>query len=312
MNELYRFLRLTKQAVSKCRKRQELFDAELRELVPQVDLIREEHPGCGVEKMYYSLQPKFMGRDKFIEIFMSLGYGLQKVRNYCRTTYPSHISYPNLIEGMSVDRPYQVIQSDITYYDLNGKFYYLIFIIDVYTKEILSYQVSYHIRAEANVMALKIALKKMEYTPGSLIHHSDRGTQYSSNEYRNLLTTNEIHISMGLIAQDNAYAERINGTIKNEYLKRWVIRDEKELKLKTKKAVEQYNLKRKHNAFKNKFSPLEFKEYLVALGTKKRPKVIIYAEGNKELKKAFSHLEFDPKKEPLAHNCPIRENESSN
>lgn len=305
MNELYRFLGLSKQAVHRYRKRQEKFDLELAELVPLVDLIRREHPGCGVEKMYCSLQPKLMGRDKFIEIFMSLGYGLKRVKNYCRTTYPSHINYPNLIAGMIINRPYQVIQSDITYFDLKGKFYYIIFIIDVYTREILSHKASSHMRAEANIIALEQAIKKMEISHESLIHHSDRGSQYGCTEYREILIKKGIKISMGLIAQDNAFAERINGTIKNEYLKRWLIKDEEDLKIKTKKAVEHYNKSRKHRAFKNKYSPLEFKKTLLNLKTQKRPMVIIYAEGNKEIKKASSHLDFCPKKEPQDHNCPI-------
>ncbi len=301
---MYRFLGISKQVVHSLKKRQLLFDQELSLLVQEVDAIREEHPGCGLEKIYYSLAPKLIGRDKFIEIFMDLGYRIKKVKNYCRTTYPSHINYPNLIEGMIVHEPFQVIQSDITYFDLKGKFYYIIFIVDVYTREILSHKVSSHMRAEANIEALKDALKKIDKKEKNIIHHSDRGTQYGSNAYRQILINNGIGVSMGLIAQDNAFAERVNGTIKNEYLKRWIIENEKDLKQKTKKAVSNYNEKRIHNSLRKRISPSEFKKTLVNLTTQKRPMVIIYAEGNKEIKKAFSHLDFCPKKEPLAHNCP--------
>jgi hypothetical protein len=287
------------------RKRQQRFDQELFVLVAQVDAIREEHPGCGVEKMYYTLQPEYLGRDKFCEIFMGLGYGVKKVRNYQKTTIPCHLDYPNLIEGMTVSRPYQVIQSDITYFELNGRFYYLVFIVDVYTKEILSFTVSSHMKAEANLRALRQALRKITFLPGELIHHSDRGAQYGSNIYRKTLENNGIQISMGLKAQDNAYVERVNGTIKNEYLKRWDIDNEKKLRIKTKAAVKHYNDKRKHMAFNNQYSPLEFKKTLVDLNTQKRPKVIIYAEGNYKIKEALSHLDFNPEKEPQAHNCPI-------
>ncbi len=241
---------LLKQAVFDYQKRQKVFDLELSELIEQVDLIREEHPGCGVEKMYDTLLPNIMGRDKFCEIFMSLGYRVRRVRNYHRTTIPTHIKYPNLIEGMQVTQPFQVIQSDITYYDLHGKFYYIVFIIDVYTREILSHCTSNNMRKEANIKALQEAIKKMKYNEWGCIHHSDRGAQYASNKYLKLLTDNKIHASMGLIAQDNAYAERVNGTIKNEYLKKWKIDNEQQLKNKIYKAVEQYNKKKKHNAYK--------------------------------------------------------------
>lgn len=274
-------------------------------LVKQVDILKQEHPGCGVEKMYYTLRPERMGRDKFCELFLSLGYGVKPVKNYRKTTIPGHINYPNLIEGMQVTRPFQVIQSDITYLDLNGKFYYLIFIVDVYTRQILGHQVSNHMRAEANLKALDMALKKMAFEPGEVIHHSDRGSQYGSTRYRKRLEENSIHISMGLKAIDNAYAERVNGIIKNEYLKRWKINDEKDLKNKTQKAVNHYNQKRKHRGHQMKFSPLEFYQNWLDLSAKNRPKVIIYTEGKENLTGASSPREICQKAEPQAHNCPM-------
>ncbi|WP_240971264.1 DDE-type integrase/transposase/recombinase [Flammeovirga aprica] len=93
-----------------------------------------------------SLRPKTMGRDKFCELFISLGYRVVKHRNYQRTTIPGHIRFPNYIAGMSVTSPHQVVQSDITYFSVGQQFYYLVFIIDVYTKEILGYNVSEHLR----------------------------------------------------------------------------------------------------------------------------------------------------------------------
>ena len=305
LNSLYRALGISKQAVHDYQKRQTSFDEELSELIVQVDAIREEHPGCGVEKMYETLRPTLMGRDKFCSVFMELGYRVQKIRNYHRTTIPTHLKFPNLIEGMQLVRPYQLLQSDITYFDLGGRFYYLVFIIDVYTREILSHSTSNNQRTESNLKALRQALGKITIEPYGCIHHSDRGSQYASNEYVALLKKNGIHISMGVAAQDNAYAERINGTIKNEYLKRWKIRDEKDLRSKVKKAVKHYNEKRKHKAFSNQYSPMEFKRKILDLGTQNRPKVIIYAEGNYEIKEASSLLNFNAKTEPQAHNCPI-------
>ena len=70
-------------------------------------------------------------------------------------------------------------------------------------------------RATDNISALKMALKKGK---SPKIHHSDRGSQYVSKEYVRLLEINGTKVSMGKTAQDNAYAERINRTIKEEYL----------------------------------------------------------------------------------------------
>lgn len=280
LSELYRAVGVSKQAVHQAKRRQAAFDSELSELVVLAHQLKEEHPGCGVEKMYYSLRPKFMGRDKFCEVFLGLGFGVKPLKNYHRTTYSGAFHYPNLIEGMVVTRPYQVIQSDITYFHLNGEHYYLVFIIDIYTRLIVGFSVNDHLRAQANLDALKEALKVMEYQPWELIHHSDRGSQYSSNSYTKLLTGKQIKISMGMVAWENAYAERINGTIKNEYLKRWTIKDFADLKKKVKKAVENYNSKRLHRAFKMKYTPRGFYEKLVDLTAQERPTVIVYSEGN--------------------------------
>lgn len=305
LNELYRTVGVSKQAVQQAKKRQDSFDRELTELVVLADQLKEEHPGCGVEKMYYTLKPEWMGRDKFCEIFLGLGYGVKRVRNYHRTTFSGDIFYPNLIEGMTITRPFQVIQSDITYFSLGQEHYYLVFIIDVYTRLIVGYAVNDHMRTDANVDALNMALEVMDYQPWGLIHHSDRGSQYSSNRYTELLEKNCIHISMGEVAWENPYAERINGTIKNEYLKRWVIKDFKDLKKKVEKAVNSYNKKRLHRGFKMKYTPMEFFQKLVDLAAQERPTVTIYTEGRKNFLGASSPFEVCPREEPLAHNCPM-------
>ncbi|MDD2475670.1 MAG: DDE-type integrase/transposase/recombinase [Dysgonamonadaceae bacterium] len=169
-------LNISKQSVHQSRKRQELFDSELKELISQADIIRDEHPGCGVEKLYETLKPQTMGRDKFCEIFMDLGYRVRRIKNYTRTTIPAWFNYPNLISGIQLLRPFQVIQSDITYFDVAGKFYYIVFIVDVYTREILGYNVADNLRTASNIKALKMALSKIpKQAYKNLIHHSDRG-----------------------------------------------------------------------------------------------------------------------------------------
>jgi transposase InsO family protein len=149
-----------------------------------------------------------------------------------------------------------VWQSDITYYYVGERFYYVVFIIDVYTKKIVGYQQSNHMRATANIQAMQMALKVNE---APMIHHSDRGSQYIYNEYIKLLRTNSCEISMALSAQDNAYAERINKTIKEEYLDFWKPKTFEELKKYLEKAVNQYNNIRPHNHL-GKLSPIDFEK----------------------------------------------------
>ena len=276
LNSLYRETGLSKQAVAQYNVRQTVFDNKVAQMVLEADELREDHPGCGVEKMYYTLKPDFMGRDRFIELMMELGYRLKYKKNYRRTTIASKIYYPNLIKGMEVNRPSMVWQSDITYIPIGDKHYYAVFIIDVYTKKIVGYKVSNNMRAQANVDALNMALNEND---APLIHHSDRGSQYTYKEYISLLKDNGSQISMALSAQDNAYAERINRTIKEEYLDHWKPKDFGQLKRMMAKAVKNYNTKRLHNN-NNRMSPEKFINQFSLLRPQQRKLMTIFDNEN--------------------------------
>jgi putative transposase len=304
MNAVYQIGGLSKQAVHKYNSRERDWEAHLAELVIQVDEIRAIHAGCGLEKLYDTLQPPWLGRDKFIDTFMAMGYGLRKKPNYRRTTIPSCMKYPNLIEGLLVWDKNRVWQSDITFFEVGDRFYYLTFIIDIYTKVIRGYHASDHMRAEANIAALRMALKELAGAT-YLIHHSDRGSQFTDNEYRALLSRHAIHISMGLTATDNAYAERINGTIKNEYLSAKTINSFSDLKRELKIAVDHYNENRIHKHLPGKQSPRKFEQQLLHLNTQNRPKVIVYTEGCPKIRAASSRTDFYPETEPQDHVCPM-------
>ena len=276
MNKLYKEAGLSKQAVVQYNVRQKAFDTKVEQMVLEADDIRKDHPGCGVEKMYYTLNPNFIGRDRFIELMMELGYRLKRKKNYRKTTIASKIYYPNLIKGMQVDRPSMIWQSDITYIPIGNRHYYAVFIIDVYTKKIVGYKVSDNMRAKANMDALNMALKTNQ---APLIHHSDRGSQYTYKEYIALLKSNGSKISMSLSAQDNAYAERINRTIKEEYLDHWKPKDFGQLKRMVNKAVSNYNSKRLHNN-NQRMSPEKFIKQFSLLWPQQRKLMTIF---NKEL-----------------------------
>ena len=97
--------------------------------------------------------------------------------------------------------------------------------------------------------ALKMALDRIgEVEPHALIHHSDRGCQYASNDYIKLLNDNHIRISMTECGdpKDNAQAERINNTMKNELLKDMRFRNIEEVKFAVANAVDFYNNERPH------------------------------------------------------------------
>ena len=272
LSQFYKAIGISKQAVYQYRKRELELEQKLMLLVADAEQLRKEHPGCGVEKMYYVLNPGFVGRDKFIEIMMDVGFRLKSPKNYKRTTYASSIYYPNLIKGLKVNDPCVVWQSDITYILINNEFYYAVFIIDIYSKKIVGYEVSLNMRAIDNVKALAMALKTHQ---APKIHHSDRGTQYTSKEYTSLLKQHNTQISMSLNAQENAYAERINRTIKEEYLERWKPNSFCELKKQIRKAVDNYNTHRPHNSL-NRMTPVEFEKRCVNDPNFIKPRITIF------------------------------------
>jgi putative transposase len=271
MNQLYQSVSISKQAVHQYANYVAMFDNRLAGLQIEVDALRREHPGCGVEKMYEALKPDFIGRDRFVELLMALGYRVGKEKNPRRTTFAGKIYYPNLIKGLRINRPLEVWQSDITFIDIGGQFCYGVFILDVYTREIVGYKISNHMRVEANMFALSQAFKKFG---APRYHHSDRGSQYSALDYTSLLKSKGSKISMGLTSQDNAYVERINRTIKEEYIRHWKPTNLAQLRRMVSKAVNHYNTKRSHKALG--LPPSIFSEYWQSCPDEEKPVMTIF------------------------------------
>lgn len=257
LNRLYEVIGISRQGVWDHFRREEAELAMIRRVVGQVDDRRADHPGEGLEKLYWQIEPEGMGRDTFCRVFMQPGYGVIRRNNPVRTTIPAHKVFDNLIEGRLVSGPNQVWQSDITYIKAGGRFYYLTFIMDVYTRRIVGYAVSDNLRAEANIKALQMALAAV--SPKELagcVHHSDRGSQYTDGRYLKMLRAHQMPISIGGRAQDNAFAERVNGVIKNEYLIPRSLSSFRRLTYYSKKAVNDYNTKRHHRSL-GRCSPVD-------------------------------------------------------
>lgn len=253
-----------------------LAQQELRDqaLLSSTARIRKDHPRLGARKVYDMLSPPNIGRDAFEALLLSNGYRLLRKRNYQRTTYsclPSQV-HPNRISGMEVTAPRQLWVSDITYLQQAAKCYYLVLIMDVYTRRIVGWQVSDHLKASANVAALDQAIA---YNKGEdltqLIHHSDRGSQYIASQYLDRLRDKGIAVSMGNKAWENAHAERINGILKQEYMEEVNFENLKQVKRQIKRIIKLYNEKRPHLGLPGRLSPAKFENSLRGVPPEGKP-----------------------------------------
>jgi len=253
------------------------------------------HPGMGLRTIYERYNPEGIGRDAFIELGLKNGFRLQAVHQTVRTTFSVKSNrYRNLLEGKRFTDVNQVWSSDITYFKIGRKTYYIVFIMDVYSRRIIGYSVADNMRSEQNIKALKMALdlRGIENFNNELIHHSDKGGQYISDDYTNLLTDFGIQISMCNIVYENAHIERVNGIIKNQYLYHWKITSYMQLSKKLEKAVWAYNYERPHSKL-GKLSPVEFEESLKELVVEKREELVIYTHSQNGDNLLDLQLEFD-------------------
>lgn len=281
MTRVYEVAGISKQALHQHRSRRLRQVAGIDGILEKADQIRKEHPGAGCRKMAMELRFKGMGRDKIEYLLLDNGYRVHYPRNYQRTTYAQYEHYyPNRIEGMELNDINQVIQTDITYYRVKEKWYYIVFIIDVYSRLIVGYSVSHNMEAAGNIKALKMMFKKRQGCDlSSLVHHSDRGGQFIDKEYRRLLKAKGIEMSMCKEAWENAYTERINRTIKYEYLNLLKIKDGAALERSVAKAVCHYNEKRTHSSLSN-ITPMAFEKMVEKLPLIEKPKMKIYKEND--------------------------------
>ena len=189
--------------------------------------VREDLPRIGGRKLIYLLQNDFneqgikIGRDKFFKFLKQQHLLVRRKKNRTITTrsYKRFHQHPNRIKDVEIIKPEQAWVSDITYLNCIGGPLYLSLITDAYSKLIMGFNVSDNLKTESTIKSLNMAIKNRKYPKRKLIHHSDRGFQYTSKSYIEKLTENKIGISMTTKYDpfENAIAERINGILKQEF-----------------------------------------------------------------------------------------------
>ncbi|WP_116109419.1 DDE-type integrase/transposase/recombinase [Lewinella sp. IMCC34191] len=227
-------------------------------------LHRRDHPGLGLVKAYHQIQPRGLGRDRFVAEMTRRGHALpRRESNYARTTRSDGHRFPNLIKGLVINDINLIWQSDTTYFRQHERWFYLTFILDVYSRRILGYALSTSLAAAANVRALKMALRQRKGQDLSrLIFHSDGGTQYRYRSFVESLRQHGISSSMCTAATDNAYAEKLNDVIKNEYLRYRPRHNQEQLRRLLGRSVRNYNQRRHHHQLPRRCSPIAYEAWL--------------------------------------------------
>ncbi|MFD2914757.1 IS3 family transposase [Psychroserpens luteus] len=216
---------------------------------------RKSLPREGVRKLIKSLDIDFnkanikVGRDTLFSVLRKHQMLTLRKKTSARTTNSYHrfYKYNNIIKDVEVTRPNQVWVSDITYIRTVKGFCYLALITDMYSRKIVGYDISDSLELKGCVRALNKAIYQAKSIEG-LIHHSDRGIQYCSNVYTQILKRKKIDISMTEEnhCYENAMAERVNGILKDEFYLDQTFTDMTHAKRAAKNAINLYNEIRLH------------------------------------------------------------------
>lgn len=298
MSRLYQTLDMTKQSFFQMLKRRKREQQLGEQVLQQVDQIRRDHPRMGVRCLYPRIKAPGMGRDKLEKFCFKHGYRLKKQRNY-RVTTDSRgvIRFPNLIRPGELTAVNQALVSDITYYEMFGKFYYITLIMDLFNREIVGYSASRSLRTrDTTLPAMRLVKRNLgrDVLKGAIIH-SDGGGQYYAREFKKLTGDLKMRNSMTQeTVYENANAERVNGTIKNSYLYCYGPESFEQLKKQLKRAVYMYNFEKPHMAL-NQMTPAEYRKAHVGLTSGCFPKSTQHhhshtIDGIKKKKKTMSNL----------------------
>jgi putative transposase len=255
VDQVCNYFGYTRQAFYKHRMHNETKLAEEQQILAAVIEIRNRQPMIGARKIQQLLRKRrnklgiCIGRDRLFTLLRENNLLISPKKKYVKTTNSYHRfrMYNNLIKELDITKPDQVYVSDITYITIIDGFCYLSLITDLFSRKIVGYCLSQSLGIDGCLTALKMALTGIAH-PENLIHHSDRGIQYCSQAYVELLTKNNIKISMTEQnhVYENAVAERINGILKTEFLLGETLTSFEIAQQLVAEAIQTYNKERPH------------------------------------------------------------------
>jgi len=260
--EYYRWIRA--EYLSKITQEDKIILEKIKEII-------EEYPMYGYRRVTVVIKKEGMNinHKRIQRLMRDNGLKCQNKKKFIpKTTDSDHDNpvYPNLIKGLEITRPDQVWAGDITYVQLEKGFAYLASILDLFTRKCVGWNMSNNLRTDLPMGALDMALEeRWNSDMKGLIHHSERGVQYTSHAYTDRLKEHNIEISMSQKGNpyDNAYVESFFKTLKVEEVYMNEYRDINDAWDNIQHFIEKvYNKKRLHSSLGYK-SPEQFEKEVI-------------------------------------------------
>lgn len=227
-----------------------------------VDKHRKVLPRVGTRKLHSLMGEELrskglkIGRDALFALLRSHELLIRPKRRYVQTTNSKHWlrKWPNLVRDKEAARPDEVWVSDITYLKTAEGTMYLNMVTDAFSRRIVGYAVADNMETAAMIRAFEMALGQRSHPEKPTIHHSDRGVQYCSKEYVSMSARHGVLLSMSENGDpyENALAERMNRTIKEEFGMDRTLKSKQQLKALVEESILLYNSKRPHLALNMK------------------------------------------------------------